>query len=107
MVTGVSDCPRRHYLQVLLHLRGIQSLCHLANYLVYVQGTYAAKLSGHILTSLKETKQLSLEEIDLLFGERALGTLPDDLTDKQQQIELERVDAARKQLASKTVTAVH
>ncbi|OAL47687.1 sugar carrier protein A [Pyrenochaeta sp. DS3sAY3a] len=55
----------------------------------------------------KETKQLSLEEIDLLFGERALGTLPDDLTDKQQQIELERVDAARKQLTKKTVTAVH
>ena len=27
----------------------------------------------------KETKQLSLEDIDLLFGERALGTLPDDL----------------------------
>jgi hypothetical protein len=28
----------------------------------------------------KETKQVSLEDIDLLFGERALGTLPDDLT---------------------------
>ncbi|TGO09572.1 hypothetical protein BTUL_0161g00250 [Botrytis tulipae] len=28
----------------------------------------------------KETKQLSLEEIDLLFGERALGTLPDDIS---------------------------
>lgn len=27
----------------------------------------------------KETKQLSLEEIDLLFGERSLGALPDDL----------------------------
>jgi hypothetical protein len=27
----------------------------------------------------KETKQVSLEDIDLLFGERALGTLPDDL----------------------------
>lgn len=27
----------------------------------------------------KETKQVSLENIDLLFGERALGTLPDDL----------------------------
>ncbi|PMD53062.1 general substrate transporter [Hyaloscypha bicolor E] len=27
----------------------------------------------------KETKQISLEDIDLLFGERALGTLPDDL----------------------------
>lgn len=28
----------------------------------------------------KETKQLSLEEIDLLFGERALGSLPDDIS---------------------------
>lgn len=55
----------------------------------------------------KETKQLSLEEIDLLFGERALGTLPDNLDDKQQQIELERIDAARKRLAGNTVTAVH
>ncbi|RDL36333.1 uncharacterized protein BP5553_05685 [Venustampulla echinocandica] len=27
----------------------------------------------------KETKQVSLEDIDLLFGERALGALPDDL----------------------------
>lgn len=27
----------------------------------------------------KETKQVTLENIDLLFGERALGTLPDDL----------------------------
>ncbi|KAJ4364463.1 hypothetical protein N0V83_009057 [Neocucurbitaria cava] len=55
----------------------------------------------------KETKQLSLEEIDLLFGERALGTLPDNLDDKQQQIELERVEAAKKHLAGNTVTAVH
>ncbi|KAF2755587.1 general substrate transporter [Pseudovirgaria hyperparasitica] len=28
-----------------------------------------------------ETKQLSLEEIDLLFGDRALGTLPENLDD--------------------------
>lgn len=27
----------------------------------------------------KETNQVSLEDIDLLFGERALGTLPEDL----------------------------
>jgi len=33
----------------------------------------------------KETNQISLEEIDLLFGERALGTLPDDLDEKHQQ----------------------
>ncbi|KAF2849639.1 MFS sugar transporter-like protein [Plenodomus tracheiphilus IPT5] len=57
--------------------------------------------------NLCETKQLSLEEIDLLFGDRALGTLPDDLDDKQKQIELERIDAARKHLAGNTVTAVH
>lgn len=30
----------------------------------------------------KETTQVSLEDIDLLFGERALGTLPDDLHHK-------------------------
>jgi hypothetical protein len=30
----------------------------------------------------KETKQVSLEDIDLLFGERALGTLPDDIANK-------------------------
>ncbi|KAL9111777.1 MAG: hypothetical protein Q9227_003836 [Pyrenula ochraceoflavens] len=30
----------------------------------------------------KETKQKSLEEIDLLFGERALGTLPENITEK-------------------------
>ena len=30
----------------------------------------------------KETKLKSLEEIDLLFGERALGTLPDNLAEK-------------------------
>lgn len=27
----------------------------------------------------KETTQVSLEDVDLLFGERALGTLPEDL----------------------------
>jgi hypothetical protein len=27
----------------------------------------------------KETTRTSLEDVDLLFGERALGTLPDDL----------------------------
>jgi hypothetical protein len=30
----------------------------------------------------KETKQKSLEEIDILFGGRALGTLPEDLANK-------------------------
>ncbi|KAF1850597.1 MFS sugar transporter-like protein [Cucurbitaria berberidis CBS 394.84] len=57
--------------------------------------------------NLCETKQLGLEEIDLLFGERALGTLPDNLDDKQREIELERVERARKHLAGNTVTAVH
>ncbi|KAL2355263.1 general substrate transporter [Cryomyces antarcticus] len=31
----------------------------------------------------KETKQISLEGIDLLFGERALGTLPQDLLERK------------------------
>jgi hypothetical protein len=31
--------------------------------------------------TFKETKHLSLEEIDLLFGERALGALPSDIND--------------------------
>ena len=35
-----------------------------------------------ILFVFKETKQMTLEEIDLLFGERALGTLPRDLDEK-------------------------
>jgi hypothetical protein len=32
-----------------------------------------------VIFFFKETKQVSLEDIDLLFGERALGTLPDNL----------------------------
>jgi len=32
-----------------------------------------------IFFMFKETTQVSLEDIDLLFGERALGTLPNDL----------------------------
>ncbi|KAF2203559.1 general substrate transporter [Delitschia confertaspora ATCC 74209] len=46
----------------------------------------------------KETKQMTLEEIDLLFGDRALGQLPEDLTQKEvretkagQQVELKEV----------------
>jgi hypothetical protein len=56
---------------------------------------------------LQETKQLSLEEIDLLFGDRALGTLPDNLDDKQKEIELERIEAAKQKLAGTNVAAVH
>jgi hypothetical protein len=42
-----------------------------------------------MLTNAQETKQLTLEEIDLLFGERALGTLPEDLNVKGAQEEHE------------------
>jgi len=42
-----------------------------------------------------ETKGLSLEEIDLLFGERALGQLPADISTKTGNVtELERVEKA-------------
>jgi hypothetical protein len=33
-----------------------------------------------------ETKQKSLEEIDVLFGGRALGTLPEDITTKDGEV---------------------
>ncbi|KAF2017954.1 general substrate transporter [Aaosphaeria arxii CBS 175.79] len=48
-----------------------------------------------IFFMFKETKKLSLEEIDLLFGERALGTLPDDLEKpgREEQVELQQVQA--------------
>jgi len=41
----------------------------------------------------KETTQVSLEDIDLLFGERALGTLPDDLHKETMQPEQIIVDS--------------
>jgi len=41
----------------------------------------------------KETNQVSLEDIDLLFGERALGTLPDDLHKGDVEVQqAERID---------------
>lgn len=50
------------------------------------QGSANANLAWNLCVTFpviffffKETKQVSLEDIDLLFGERALGTLPDDL----------------------------
>lgn len=43
----------------------------------------------------KETRKVSLEDIDLLFGERALGTLPDNLN-KEVQLE-ERGDENKNQ----------
>lgn len=50
---------------------------------------------------------MTLEEIDLLFGDRALGTLPENLDDKERQIEMERIEDARQKLAGNAVTAVH
>lgn len=46
----------------------------------------------------KETKQVSLEDIDLLFGERALGSLPDDLT-KQVVPEVHHVESGKEKAA--------
>lgn len=57
--------------------------------------------------SAQETKQLSLEEIDLLFGDRALGMIPNDLADAEKQIEMERIEDAKKKLAGTNVAAVH
>jgi hypothetical protein len=42
----------------------------------------------------KETKQLSLEEIDLLFGERSLGALPKDLN-KEDVMQGEQVEEGK------------
>ncbi|OCK91334.1 MFS sugar transporter-like protein [Cenococcum geophilum 1.58] len=39
-----------------------------------------------IFIFFKETKKMSLEEIDLLFGERALGSLPDNLDMKAIEV---------------------
>lgn len=44
----------------------------------------------------KETKQVSLEGIDLLFGERALGTLPQEL-EKNGEAEVEEVEGSREE----------
>lgn len=43
----------------------------------------------------------------MLFGDRALGMLPDNLDDKEKQIEMERIEDAKKRLAGTNVTAVH
>jgi len=42
----------------------------------------------------KETNQKTLEEIDLLFGERALGTLPKDIDDKDVEEAIRRESLA-------------
>jgi len=49
-----------------------------------------------ILFLFKETRQVSLEDIDLLFGERALLTLPEDLHKENMQSEQVVVDAREK-----------
>jgi hypothetical protein len=43
----------------------------------------------------------------LLFGDRALGTLPDNLDEKQRVIEMERIETAKRKLAGTNITAVH
>lgn len=43
----------------------------------------------------KETNQVSLENIDLLFGERALGTLPDDLNKEAMDLHPTAVQTER------------
>lgn len=40
-----------------------------------------------IFFMFKETKQMSLEGIDLLFGDRALGTLPQELEKEGETVE--------------------
>lgn len=42
----------------------------------------------------KETNQKSLEEIDLLFGDRALGTLPEHLEEKDMEAAIRRESIA-------------
>ncbi|KAF2996902.1 hypothetical protein E8E13_005643 [Curvularia kusanoi] len=75
-------------------------------YLIFVAWNLVVTLPV-IFFFYKETKQKSLEDIDLLFGERALGTLPDHLDDKEKEIELERIENAKKVLAKDQVVAVH
>lgn len=53
----------------------------------------------------KETKQVSLEDIDLLFGERALGTLPEDLNkdgvEGHEHVEVKRDVNGEKSITTK------
>lgn len=95
-------------MEVLLHFRGVEPGRNTASNLLPLRGElYSIDWRLWIIDIFQETKQKSLEEIDLLFGERALGTLPDDLDDKQREIELERIENAKKVLARDKVTAVH
>jgi len=49
----------------------------------------------------KETTQVSLENIDLLFGERALGTLPDDLNKEAMDLQPRVVETERVEKGSR------
>ncbi|KOC11070.1 putative MFS sugar transporter [Aspergillus flavus AF70] len=48
----------------------------------------------------KETKQKSLEEIDLLFGGRALGTLPENVEAKAAEAEMNKAEETRDSYAN-------
>lgn len=48
----------------------------------------------------KETKQKSLEEIDLLFGGRALGTLPENVEAKAAEAEMNKAEKTRDSYAN-------
>ena len=56
-----------------------------------------------------ETNKMSLEEIDLLFGERALGTLPDHLNEKEMDaaIRTGSVTGDMSEKGAAAVTAEH
>ena len=50
-----------------------------------------------IFLFFKETKRVSLEDVDLLFGERALGTLPENLNKDVLRPEQVHVEARTKE----------
>lgn len=56
-------------------------------YFVFVAFNFVVTLPT-VFFVFKETKGVSLEEIDLLFGERALGALPSDI-EKEQNVHIE------------------
>ena len=105
--SSFSYCIGQVDLEVLLHLRWYVNIFLVA----IIINLLTFQLAFDILITIpvvffffKETKQVSLEDIDLLFGERALGTLPDDLH-KGGPTELENKGplAADTELREKTV----
>ena len=91
MVTSLANRAWCDYVQVLLRFRCFQPVGYVAYYILRLQGRPRHPFPGLDTKSIadfmaQETKQLTLEEIDLLFGERALGTLPDDLGEKQTHV---------------------